>query len=300
MNLHALKIFAKVAQYGSVTQAADELLISQPAVTAQIRNLEKELNTKLISPKGRGIILTPSGEILAKDARRLFAMECEIEARMKAFNSGQLGRLQVVATYLPANYLLPMWLSQFKKLHNQIDCALTTKNSTEAMESLLHYEAELAIIGGGVVNHPLIHNELLFEDPLLFVVPTQHPYAGQTITLLEMMNEPFILREEGSSTRDKLFALCKTQNAPPPRIGLQFNGLSESIRAVIGGYGAIFVSALEVSEYLERGEIARVYVQDVNLVNPISLCRRSKDELSPAAEQFRQAILHIHQLDSTH
>jgi DNA-binding transcriptional LysR family regulator len=294
MNLHALKIFAKVAQYGSVTQAANEMRISQPAVTAQIRNLEKELNTKLIVPKGRGIILTPSGEILAKDARRLFAMESEIEARMKAYNSGQLGSLQVVSTYLPANYLLPLWLSLFKQLHDQIECTLTTKNSTEAMESLLHYEAELAVIGGGAVAHPLINSELLFEDPLWFVVPTKHPFADQTVTLMQMMNEPFILREEGSSTRDKLFALCKTQNSSPPRIGLQFNGLPESIRAVIGGYGAIFVSALEVNEYIERGEIARVYVQDVELVNPISLCRRAKDELSPAAEQFRQAVLQIY------
>jgi DNA-binding transcriptional LysR family regulator len=162
------------------------------------------------------------------------------------------------------------------------------------MESLLHYEAELAVIGGGVVTHPLINSELLFEDPLWFVVPIKHPYAGKTISLAQMMNEPFILREEGSSTRDKLFALCKTRNAPPPRVGLQFNGLPESIRAVIGGYGAIFVSALEVSEYIERGEIARVYVQDVELANPISLCKRSMDELSPAAEQFRQAVLRIY------
>ncbi|QGQ98546.1 LysR family transcriptional regulator [Paenibacillus psychroresistens] len=297
MNLHALKIFAKVALHGSVTQAADELRISQPAVTAQIRNLEKELNTKLISPKGRGIILTSSGEILAKDAIRLFALESEIEARMKAYNLGHLGSLQIVSTYLPANYLLPLWLSQFKQLHALIDCTLTTKNSTDAMESLLHYEAELAVIGGGAVNHPLIHSELLFEDPLWFVVPTKHPYADQAVALDQMMNEPFILREEGSSSRDKLFALCKIQNAPPPRIGLQFNGLSESIRAVIGGYGAIFVSALEVREYIERGELARVYVQDVNLVNPISLCRRAKEELSPAAAKFRQAVLQLHQAD---
>jgi DNA-binding transcriptional LysR family regulator len=294
MNLHALKIFTKAAQLGSVTQAADELRISQPAVTAQIRNLEKELNTRLLAPKGRGIKLTSAGELLVKDAGRLFAMERDIETRMDDYNSGRLGRLHIVSTYLPANYLLPLWLSQYKLQHDQIECTLTTRNSTEALELLLHFEAELAVIGGGASIHPLIDSELLFEDPLWFVVPINHPYAGLTISLAQMMNEPFILREEGSSTREKLFAICRVRNTPPPRIGLQFNGLHESIRAVIGGYGTIFVSALEVSEYAARRDIARVYVEDVNLVNPISICKRSNDELSPAAAHFRQSVMNIY------
>jgi DNA-binding transcriptional LysR family regulator len=294
MNLHALKIFAKVAMLGSVTQAAEELRISQPAVTAQIRNLEKALNTLLIAPKGRGIILTVAGELLASDAHRLFAMEKDIENRMNDYSLGQLGKLQIASTYLPANFLLPVWLSHFKQQHEQIDCSLTTTNSSEALQRLLHYEAELAVIGGGSAEHPLIVNELLFEDPLWFIVPVNHPFAGQEITLEQMMKEPFILREEGSSTREKLFALCRTRNIALPRIGLQFNGLHESIRAVMAGYGAIFVSAIEVNENVERGEIARVYVQGVNLVNPIALCRRLQDELSPAAEYFRQSVLRIY------
>jgi DNA-binding transcriptional LysR family regulator len=298
MNLHALKIFAHVAKAGSVTLAADLLRISQPAVTAQIRNLEKELNIILLTPKGRGIMLTAAGQMLAKDAQRLFAFEQDMELRMNDFRSGRNGKLKIVSTYLPANYLLPQWLAHFKQQHQLIECSLTTTNSTDALEQLIHYEAELAVIGGGTAAHPLIHSELLFADPLWFIVPAKHPKAGQQISLAQMMDEPFILREEGSSTREKLFALCRIRNVPAPKLGLQFNGLHESIRAVIAGYGAIFASALEVSEYVERGEVARVEVQDVHLVNPISLCRRKMDELTPAAEHFRQSVLKIYPSNS--
>ncbi|MDB5055171.1 MAG: transcriptional regulator [Bacilli bacterium] len=290
MNLHALKIYAKVAELGSVTRAAEQLRISQPAVTAQIRNLEKELELLLLTPKGRGIGLTDAGKLLASQAKRLFTLEIEIEARLDEYKLGQSGKLLIAATYLPANFLLPKWISQFKLQHEKVECILTTTNSREAFELLTHFEAELAIVGGGAIAHPSIEKELLFEDELWFVVPIQHRYADQTVTLEQIMKEPFILREEGSSTREKLFALCRTRNVDPPVVGLQFNGLNETIRAVIAGYGATFVSSLEVNEYVSRGEIAQVQVKDFDLRNPISLCRRTADPLSPAAENFRQWV----------
>jgi DNA-binding transcriptional LysR family regulator len=294
MNLHALKIYAKVAELESVTRAAEEMHISQPAVTAQIRNLERELNLPLLTPKGRGIGLTDAGQLLASNAKRLFTLEKEIEAQMHDYRIGQFGRLLIAATYLPANFLLPQWISMFKKQHPKIDCILTTTNSRNALERLIHYEADLAIIGGGVSSNAAIIKELLFEDEHWFVVPPNHRYAGQETTIDQIMKETFILREEGSSTRDMLLALCKTRNIDPPTVGLQFNGLHETIHAVIAGLGAIFASALEVNDYVKRGEVARVYVKDVDLHNPVTLCRRAADPLSPTAEYFRKSVLKLY------
>jgi DNA-binding transcriptional LysR family regulator len=84
------------------------------------------------------------------------------------------------------------------------------------------------------------------------------------------------------------------RNIDPPALGLQFNGLQETIRAVIAGFGAIIASALEVNDYVQRGEVARVYVKDVDLHNPIALCRRAADPLSPAAEYFLQSVMNLY------
>lgn len=114
----------------------------------------------------------------------------------------------------------------------------------------------------------------MFQDELWFVVAPNHKYANQQVTLSEMMKEPFVMREEGSSTRERLLSLCRTYHSAVPAISLQFNGLHEAITAVIAGYGANFVSSLVVREYVDRGELSRVYVEGIHLKNTIAICTR--------------------------
>ena len=127
MNLHALRLFYSVAETGSVTQAAKQLSISQPAVTSQIKKLEREIDCTLFVPKGRGILLTQSGAELAKLAKRLFSLEKEIESYVEQLREGSIGKLRIASTFLPANYLLPRWLSRFKqqfpKTEVEIQCS---------------------------------------------------------------------------------------------------------------------------------------------------------------------------------
>ncbi|MEO3947360.1 LysR family transcriptional regulator [Gorillibacterium sp. CAU 1737] len=290
MNLHALRVFSAVAEKGGVTRAAEELRISQPAVTAQVRNLEKELGFPLLAPKGRGVLLTDGGVMVARSAKRLFALEREIEAGIREYKAGFSGVLRIVATYLPANLLLPEWLARYKQEHPEVEVVLTTVNSREAVEQLLNYDAEVAVYGGGWEEQPGIEWEQLLEDELWFIVPNRHPYAGKEIPLVEMMKVPFILREEGSSTRERLFSLCRALNVNPPKVGLQFNGVSEALRAVIAGYGANFISSLAVKDYVERGEVSRVFVSGLTLMNPIAVCTRKQEPLSPVAEAFVRMV----------
>jgi DNA-binding transcriptional LysR family regulator len=113
---------------------------------------------------------------------------------------------------------------------------------------------------------------------------------GAQHALAEMMGVPFVMREEGSSTRARLLALCRTYNAPAPRISLQFNGLHEAIQAVVAGYGANFVSSLVVKELVERGELCRVYVQNIHLENTIAICTRKNESLSAPALNLVETI----------
>ncbi|ETT68079.1 LysR family transcriptional regulator [Paenibacillus sp. FSL H8-0457] len=291
MNLHALRLFHVIATTGSVTRAAELLNISQPAITAQVKKFEKELSLTLFKPQGRGIGLTQAGAELLPLAKRLFSVEQQIEQFCRDYRSGSRGHIRLAATYLPSHFLLPAWLAKYKQRYEDVEMSITTTNSSDALKQLLNMDVDLAIYGGLPEESPdTIQTEELFRDELWFVVSPDHRYANQHISLVEMMREPFVMREEGSSTRERLFALCRTHSAPSPRITLQFNGLHEAITAVIAGYGANFVSSLVVREYVERGELSQVYVDGIELQNIIAVCTRKHEALSAAAMNFVEMI----------
>lgn len=290
MNLHALRFFSKVAETGSVTLASEMLRVSQPAVTAQIKRLEQELGIRLWSPQGRGVALTDAGRMLASEAQRLFDLERSIEERLEGIRAGTEGSLHISATYLPANFLLPRLVAEYKKQHPAVELEWTTTNSARALELLLHYKADVSIVGGIREEHPLLDKTALLEDDMCFVVHPGHPLAGKDVPLAEMLREPFIYREEGSFSREQLLALCSVRGLPAPAVGLRMNGLHETLRVVMEGYGTALLSALEIESYITAGRLAKVHVRDAKLGNPISVFTR-KEPLPPAARRFYEAVI---------
>lgn len=291
MNSHALKLFYQVAKTGSFTKAADILHISQPAVSSQIKRFEQEIGVSLFKQQGRGIVLTEFGEALAEKAKNLISLEQHIESFIEDYRLAKIGSIHIVATYLPANFLIPKWAATFKGLNEDVNLVITTVNTKEAFEQLIHYKADIAIYGGGTSERPEeVLWEELFEDELWFVVAPEHPYAYQTVSIEKMMKEPFIMREEGSSMRDHLFSLCETHQVKPPKIALQFSGINETIRSVMAGYGAIFISSLAVKEYVDNGQLARVYVQGIHSKHKVAICTRKNEKQSILVEKFIDTI----------
>lgn len=107
MNLHALRIFTNVAKLGGITAAANSMLLSQPAVTIQIRKLENEIGAKLIEGKGRGIQLTPEGKFLYEQGMRLFYLEAQIDEKLGKFLAKE-DKIHIASSYIPINYILPL------------------------------------------------------------------------------------------------------------------------------------------------------------------------------------------------
>ncbi|WP_312507182.1 LysR family transcriptional regulator [Lysinibacillus sp.] len=292
MNIHGLKLFYQVATTGSFTKAAEILRISQPAVSSQIKRFEHEIGVQLFKQQGRGVVLTEFGEALAEKAQNLIALEHHIETFIEEYRLAKAGNLHIVATYLPANFLIPKWATHFKAVNEHVNLMITTTNTKDAFEQLIHYKADIAIYGGGMSERPKeIEWEELYEDELWFVVSPTHRYAHQNITLVEMFQEPFIMREEGSSMREHLFSLCQTYQVKPPNIALQFNGINETIRSVMAGYGANFISSLAVREYVENGQLARVYVKDIHAIkHKIAICTRNNEKHNLLVQKFIETI----------
>lgn len=290
MNLHGLRLFHAVVKHGGITRAAEELSISQPAVSSQLRKFEQELGVTLFVAVGRKREASDAGKQLMEYAERLFKLEQEVDGYVAGIRSGKKGLVRITATYLPSNFLLPAWIARFKQLYEDVELVISTTNTRKAFDELLSYEAEVALYGGSGISQPGVHWDELFEDDMWFVVHPDHRYAGQEVELGDMVAEPFIMREEGSATRERLFSLCSTFNVAAPRIALQFNGLNETISAVKAGYGANFISSLVVKEDVRHGRLARVRVKGVHLKNKLAVCTRAGEKLSPAAQHLVELI----------
>ncbi|HHY73616.1 MAG TPA: LysR family transcriptional regulator [Bacillus bacterium] len=290
MNLHALRLFTKVAELKSVSKAAGQLMISQPAVTMQIRNLEQELGLKLIEAEGRGISLTSNGEFLFKEAQRLFNLEMNIEQKVKELKSLGIEELHIAATHVPAHYLLPKWIAKYKQMYPDINIEVNTNNSKQVLEDLLQYKINVGFVVQEDGYHEDVDYTLLRNLEYYFIVPYDDELAGEEVGLNDLMKKPFILREDGSSTKELLVALCKIHKSPPPKMGLQLSGINESIQAIAAGYGAMLAPSIAVQEQINRKQIAQVHVKNIDIERPIYLCMR-KNEVNLSA--YVQAFIDI-------
>jgi DNA-binding transcriptional LysR family regulator len=288
VNLHHLRVFLAVAESGSVSRAAERLHISQPAVSVQLKRLEDEVGLPLLAPEGRGIRLTETGQAVAAHARRLFALERELEQDLTARREGRRGLLRVGTTHLPAGYLVPAWAAHFKQQAPDVDLQTLSGNTRAIFDHLHRYEVDLAIMAGGW-EEPGIDREVLLDDALWFVAAPGHRWAGRSITLAELAREPLILREEGSSTRQRLLALFETAGLRP-LVGLTFAGMEATVKAVETGYGVTVLPSLAARAYIDRGLLARVCLAGHDLPFSLFLCTRSGEPPAPAALRFMSLV----------
>jgi len=289
MNLHGLRIFHAIATLGGVSRASEYLRISQPAVTMQLRKLENELGFQLTRMNGRGIVLTEAGTWLAAQANRLFALEAEIDQQCKQYQQGSIGSLTLTATYLPANYILPAKLAEYRKVHPDVQVSLSSSNTQTAIDKLLRYEADLAFIGDHQHQFPdEIESFVIQQDELWFVALPSHPLAHRKVQFQEVNDYPCIMREAGSFTRDAWLSSCASNGVPIPQSSIEVSGPQEALRAALSGLGITLASRLEAIEYVENRLLIRLNIDGPQIINTINCCLRANDPLPPQVRAFVQ------------
>jgi len=287
MNLHALRIFTKVADLGSITAAANELLLSQPAVTIQIRNLEKELGMKLTKSKGRGIQLTEEGRFVYEQGLRLFHLEAQIEDKLKLFIAKE-ERIHIATSYIPINYVLPEYIANYKLMNPNVEFFVSLGNVKSVEDKVRRYEADFGFVVQSNIGHEELYFEKLMEVEFVFVAHPSHPLANQIVSLSALSQEELIYREKGSSTRDLLEAVFYAQNCPLPKIGLQMQGLFESLKAVEAGYGIVLVPLLSVTNSIETNRLAPIFIKNVEIKQSLFICTRKSELTNPDFVSYLQ------------
>ncbi len=239
-TLHQLKVFETVARNGSFTRAAEELLITQPTVSSQVKQLTKAIGLPLFEQIGKSLYLTDAGQELLITCQDIFEKLNNFEikiADLKGTKQGQL-KLAVITT---AKYFVPRLLGSFCKIYHGIDVALKVTNHQEIQQRMLANKDDLYVVSNTKQNIDLTSKPFL-NNPLVVVARKDHPLAGKkNLELQELKGQSFIMREQGSGTRDSIIELFAEHNISV-KVKLEL-GSNEAIKqAISGGLGISILS----------------------------------------------------------
>ena len=283
-SLRQLHIFEAVARRLSYTRAAEELHLTQPAVFAQVKQLEDNIGLPLIERIGKRLFLTDVGREVLATSREVRDAIDRLEMRLDNMHGLRKGKLRI-AIVTTAEYLIPRLLGEFCTCYPGIEAALTVTNREMLLARLTESVDDLVVLGAppehlGVVATPIADN------PLVVLARHDHPLAGRKkIPLKLIAEEPFLLREPGSGTRlatERLFA----EKGLTPRIRMEL-GSNEAIKqAIAGGLGISVLSSHTVALAGEQGPLQVLDVQGFPLMRQWYVAHLAGKHLSAVAEAF--------------
>ena len=285
MNLHHLKVFLAVAEAGSISAGAEQLHISQPAVTREIRDLEASLGLQLFERRPRGVQLTEGGERLRHYAQRIFALEQAAERDLHNFAQVESGELHLGASATLGTYLLPTLIRQFRQQYPQIRINLGVSNTHQVTQQLDDGQISLGFVEGAFVREQYAHH-LLARDALLPVVSPQHPLArAKQLNAADLQAYPLYLREPGSGTRHSIEQAYKSHGLEiEPHVAI---ASTEALKALLeDACGIAWLSERSISVELTSGRLQHLSVADLKIERELYALWRPDSTLSPASARF--------------
>ena len=264
LNLKQLKVFYFVAKNLSFTRAAEELFITQPAVTMQVSALEKQYELRLFSRKKNELNLTEAGLVLFSYAEKVMQIAFEAERSLFNLKANPYGILRVGTTKTFARYLLMPYIIKFQQAFPRVKIQLDEGSSEEMALGLLYGRNDIAVVGRGVPREDRLES-IPFPahetDPLVLVIPPEHRFAGRSeVSLEEIAEEPLILREKGSGTRHVILHHFE-EKAISPNVLLEAGNV-DFIKDLVGqGAGVSIVGQISVQEEVSRGELQTVPIE---------------------------------------
>jgi DNA-binding transcriptional LysR family regulator len=289
ITLQQMEAVISLVEEGSFSRAAKRMFLTQSALTKNIKNAEDYLGVRLVNRSNMGTSLTPEGKILYNYAQRIVKLRDEAREKILTLRENVGGNIYISASTIPATYILPHVLSAFVKIHPDIRVYIKPADSEEAMNMVLENDVEIGCIGKQPSNKKLAA-EPLWKDRLILAIPKHHRWCKKkSITLSELLDEPFVIREKGSATRD-LFESCLKESKS---INLsQFNicselGSSEAIKeAVIAGLGVSVISIHAVERELSQGLLFEVPLQSCKMERNFYLIYKRQFDFRPAHKIF--------------
>jgi DNA-binding transcriptional LysR family regulator len=293
MDTRQLAAFCTVVERRSFSQAAERLGVTQPAVSLQIRALEKRLGTQLLDRSGRRVEPTEAGRRLYRGAQRMLALEEQLVSDVASTTEGELaGDLVLGASTGPAAIVVPVLLGEFHREHPDVRVFLTVSDTHTIIERVAARELELGIVGASR-RHRGVRFEPFFSDQVILACPPGHRFAGRTVTLDELREETLILMQEGAGVRQIVEDALRRRGVRLRDLDVRLElGLQESVRrAVEAGFGVTFISRTAVEPELADGRLVEARVEGLDATREISLASSTGRARTRVAEAFLKFAL---------
>ncbi|WP_295583366.1 LysR family transcriptional regulator [uncultured Lamprocystis sp.] len=289
ITLRQLRVFEAVARHLSYTKASQELHLSQPAVSMQVRQLEDDVGIPLFEKLGKKTELTEAGRELFNYSRSINRSLLELEEVMQALKGVSRGGLHL-AVASTVNYFAPRLLAVFHQRYPGIAPRLDVTNREALIRLLENNSIDLALMGFPPTEVE-VESEAFMPNPLVVIAPPTHPLVGQPdIALTRLAQETFVMRETGSGTRLAMERFFKEQGMPI-RHGMQMTRNEAVKQAVRSGLGLSVVSLHTIELELETGRLKILDVAGFPLLRQWHLVYRRAKRLSPAARAFRDFVV---------
>jgi DNA-binding transcriptional LysR family regulator len=291
MENFRLKVFRVVAGHLNFSRAAEELLLTQPAVTQQIKALEDEYGVPLFDRSGGRITLTPAGQALLPYAEKLKAISDEAYEAVSSAAGSRAGKLNLGASQTIGQYLLPNLVAAFLRENPRISVTAISGNTDEMLEALAAHRIQLAMIEGPGLRKD-IHLEPFMEDEMVLVVPASHEWAEREIDLYALIDEPLLIREYGSGSRRVVeAALAKAGlKAKDLKTTMELDSTEGLLNAVEAGLGVTFVSRWAARNQLALGSVRLARVKGLRITRVFSLAYPAGPEPAGNPAAFRRFL----------
>jgi DNA-binding transcriptional LysR family regulator len=290
INIHLLKIFHAVARSGSFSRAASELAISQPSVSIQVGELERQFGVELFEPAGKSVRLTEAGRICFDYAGRILALLDEAQRAMDDVKGLRRGRLLVGATQTPGTYILPGLLGRLKAEYPRLEVTLRIGEPRRIQEMVLRGELDVAVTGARV-SLPDLDAAPIARDEFALVTAPSHRFAGvPEVAVTDLSGESFIMRERGSGSRELLDdALHRAGVYITPTLELE--GVDAVKQAVAANLGISMLSRYAIELEVASARLRVVPVRGLSVERTIWLVRHRDRQLSRAAQAFVALVM---------
>jgi DNA-binding transcriptional LysR family regulator len=288
MDTRQLQAFCEVVERRSFSQAAERLGVTQPAVSLQVRSLEKRLGTQLLDRSGRRVEPTEAGLRLYRSAQRMLQLEDDLLADLAQEATGELeGTFEIGASTGPGGVVLAQILCEFANEHPQLHVALLVYDTQTIVERVAERTLQLGVVGAAP-RHRGVEYEPFFKDTVVLVCPPGHPFAGRTIDAEDLRGETLIVMQEGAGVRRIYEDELQRAGLRLRDLGVRLElGLQESVTsAVRKGYGVTFISRNSVENDLAAGTLVEARVAGLQLEREIYLVRAGGRAETRAAHAF--------------
>lgn len=289
VSLRQLRVFEAVARHNSYTRAAEELHLSQPAVSMQVRQLEDEIGLPLFERLGKQVVVTEAGREVFHYSRAIGQSLREMEEVLESLKGVSRGTL-CIAVASTVNYFAPRLMAIFQQRHPGIGLRLDVTNRESLVQMLDSNSVDLVLMGVPPRNVE-VEAEAFMDNPLVVIAPPDHPLAGERgIPLARLAEETFVMREEGSGTRQAMERFF-SERGQEIRHGMQMTRNEAVKQAVRSGLGLSVVSLHTIELELETRRLVTLDVEGFPDRRQWYLVYRRGKRLSPAAGAFREFVL---------